>query len=176
MWIVPCKHHSLSGIPSSRLYILRPHKFYGAYIHLIAFHIADGLLREQGCSSPVPRSLKARSGAIRTLAQAKATCKAGDSVCGIEGSRPRSLDYECLDCQTNIGSCAYLFLSFCPVSPPHSPFCLHSNQLAFGRWRLRRQASLPRPLSPRPPGTRHQLRKPARHCEGRLHQRRMRRP
>ncbi|KAF5309897.1 hypothetical protein D9619_010385 [Psilocybe cf. subviscida] len=58
----------------------------------------------QGCGSAVPRSTKVRRDKIRTLAQAKAVCKAHESVCGIPG-RENSLDFECIDTTKSSGSC-----------------------------------------------------------------------
>ncbi|RDB26728.1 Protein priA [Hypsizygus marmoreus] len=55
-----------------------------------------------GCSSATPR--KKRSLPVASLAQAKATCKPTESVCGIAG-RENTFDFECVDTSSTLDSC-----------------------------------------------------------------------
>lgn len=73
----------------------------------------------QGCGSAVPRSFNVRNGPITTIAQAKATCKPHETVCGIPG-RENTLDFECINIHTANDSCMYSLASSSPL--PHSYF------------------------------------------------------
>ncbi|KIM43708.1 hypothetical protein M413DRAFT_387205 [Hebeloma cylindrosporum] len=58
----------------------------------------------QGCSSAVPRALKARSAPITTFAQAKASCSSQQTLCGIRGFE-ETLAFECIDTTVKKDSC-----------------------------------------------------------------------
>ncbi|KAF8901214.1 hypothetical protein CPB84DRAFT_986568 [Gymnopilus junonius] len=61
-------------------------------------------LYPQSCGSAVPRSLHKRTNAIVTIAQAKASCRPHETVCGIPGQE-KALAFECIDTRSTADSC-----------------------------------------------------------------------
>ncbi|KAF9562041.1 hypothetical protein CPC08DRAFT_393973 [Agrocybe pediades] len=58
----------------------------------------------QGCGSATPKLWQKRDSTILTLAQARASCKAHETVCGISGLETTHA-FECLDINTTTDSC-----------------------------------------------------------------------
>ncbi|KAK0186550.1 hypothetical protein F5146DRAFT_1161655, partial [Armillaria mellea] len=78
----------------------------------------------RGCGSAVPRSHKRRQAPITTLMEAQATCKTGQSVCGVPGPKGK-YDYECIDTSSASDSCGGCTIPhpFRSAQPSHGVDC-----------------------------------------------------
>ncbi|KAK0199837.1 hypothetical protein DFS33DRAFT_198454 [Desarmillaria ectypa] len=78
----------------------------------------------RGCGSAVPRSHKRRKAQITTLTEAQATCRTGETVCGVPSPKGK-YDYECLDTSVALDSCGGCTVPhpFGSAQPSHGVDC-----------------------------------------------------
>ncbi|KAK0235201.1 hypothetical protein EDD85DRAFT_69506 [Armillaria nabsnona] len=93
----------------------------------------------RGCGSAVPRSRKRRQAPVTTLMEAQATCKTGQSVCGVPSPQGK-YDYECMDTSSALDSCGGCTVPhpFGSVQPPHGVNCNTIPYLVAGSCRAGR--------------------------------------
>ncbi|KAK0437810.1 hypothetical protein EV421DRAFT_1907013 [Armillaria borealis] len=93
----------------------------------------------RGCGSAVPRSHKRRQAPVTTLTEAQATCKTGQSVCGVPSSKGK-YDYECMDTSSALDSCGGCTVPhpFGSAQPSHGANCNTIPYLVTGSCRAGR--------------------------------------